>query len=92
MTTLREQIARRLAVSCWKTSSTARHEEDFAPSECWLAVADEVIRLMEWARREMHGRIQDYTQNAFDDGGALPGPDRPEGNLPLTLPPPEWKP
>jgi hypothetical protein len=60
---------------------------DFGP------VADECIRQMEWARREMHAQIRAYTQNAFDDGGALPNPDYgTEGTLPLTLAPKDWKP
>jgi hypothetical protein len=86
--TLREELARRL----YGVASIIGGEPTESSLSFWRLAADECLRQMEWSRREMHQRCSDYTQNAFDDGGALPGPDRPEGNLPLTIAPPDWKP
>lgn len=75
---LREQLARRLA----KISEDQPYLDDFDADEnpAWGALADEVIRQMEWARINCADLI------------APEGTMDVDTMVPLTLAPPEWKP
>lgn len=74
---IREQLARRLALSCWRASSLAHYSEDFVPSPCWFAAADECLRQMEWAHR----------LNCHTSTGCVC-----YCSSPVSLAPPDWKP
>jgi len=82
--TLREQLAKRMR-RLWI--------EDAKQQGAWdLIMADEVIRQMEWVRREFYRGDHSY----HDNPGVAPIPaECPKclrHNAPLTLAPEDWKP
>lgn len=79
---LREQVAQRLQL-IWGDDDGTWDELTTGVREDWLSVADECIRLMEWARRECHGH--------YFSMGAAGGCDLDPNSEMLTLPPDTWE-
>lgn len=76
---LRKEIMKRLATLWYDTDEPGIDDSGIKP---WSAVADEVIRLMEWAR--LSGEL--IARGVTWEPGQAPG------DAPLTLPPDDWKP
>jgi phosphate uptake regulator len=86
--TIREQVARRLCDGSIK-SPTYRAWQFLTERSRnrWMRVADECIRIAEWARRQGYDESRVYfTANGMDFSASL------EGGKPLALPPDEWQP
>ena len=98
MNELREQIAERLLLAYRKAGRLIDVPRDVRTG--YLAMADEVIRLMEWARLDepmVAGLLGCRCGHMHVAGHPIftsPGHQMLEvgEKMPLTLPPPEWKP
>lgn len=101
MSDLREQVARRLA----KMAESLPYLDDFELHDFkgeehggWFGLADEVVRLMEWARREMKAESQRLIQgrqdgrNEFVSISDVLHVHDVCHDCPLTLPPEDWQP
>ena len=91
---LRTQIARRLFIMWWNDSGNLSGESSWAgmtdgERKEWVALADEVVRLMEWARRqEVKYQECAWGEADFRKVKGL----SPLKYVTLTLPDGEWKP
>lgn len=89
-----EQIAERL-LRTWAGDDFDERDEPLWPTadaDDWRNVAREVIRMMEWARREAVQGCEYLGEGACADNTDCAVSCIADLNAPLTLPPADWQP